>query len=117
LACATKKTRKKISPIEILLPPLQITNWQFYDYQTKSHLIRAITRPRPTTACSGQLAVRQKAVMKRVKAGSCTGIYLVIIIGNASLYFNGRYFFSWFFVARANQKIRILALGRGSSIY
>jgi hypothetical protein len=29
--------------------------------------------------------------------------------------FNGRYFFSWFFVARANQKIRILALGRGSS--
>jgi hypothetical protein len=57
------------------------------DYQTKSHLIRAITRPRPTTACSGQLAVRQKAVMKREKAGSRTGICLVIIIGNASLYF------------------------------
>jgi hypothetical protein len=30
--------------------------------------------------------------------------------------FNGRYFFSWFFVARANQKIRILALGRGSTL-
>jgi hypothetical protein len=57
------------------------------DYQMKSHLIRAITRPRPTTACSDQLAVRQKAVLKREKAGSRTGICLVIIIGNASLYF------------------------------
>jgi hypothetical protein len=57
------------------------------DYQTKSHLIRPITRPRPTTACFGQLAVRQKAVMKREKAGSRTVIGLTIIIGNASLYF------------------------------
>jgi hypothetical protein len=24
-----KKPRKKMSPIEILLPPLQITSWQF----------------------------------------------------------------------------------------
>jgi hypothetical protein len=55
--------------------------------RTKSHLIRAITRPRPTTPCSGQLAVRQKAVMKREKAGSRPGICLMIIIGNASLYF------------------------------
>jgi hypothetical protein len=29
--------------------------------------------------------------------------------------FNGRLFFSVFFIARANQKIRILALGRGST--
>jgi hypothetical protein len=82
------------------------------DYQTKSHLIRAIMRPRPTTACSGQLAVRQKAVMKREKAGSRTGICLMIIIGNASLYFGTLEeelpFFSWFFV------VRILALGRQS---
>jgi hypothetical protein len=30
--------------------------------------------------------------------------------------FNGRPFFSLFFVARANQKIRILALGRESTL-
>jgi hypothetical protein len=29
--------------------------------------------------------------------------------------FNGRPFFSVFFIARANQKIRSLALGRGST--
>jgi hypothetical protein len=90
------------------------------DYQPKSHLIRAITRPRPTTACSGQLAVRQKAVVKREKAGSRTGIYLMIIIGNASLYFGTleeeSLFFRGFFVAQDNQKIRILALGRRSII-
>jgi hypothetical protein len=95
------------------------------DYRTKSHLSRAITRPRPTTACSGQLAVRQKGSMKGEKAGSRTGICLVIIIGNGSLYFGtveGEFqweifFFASFFVARANQKIRILALGRGSTAW
>jgi hypothetical protein len=46
----------------------------------------------------------------------------VIIIGNASLYFGTvdeefprAPFFSWFFVARANQKNRILALGDAST--
>jgi hypothetical protein len=55
---------------------------------------------------------------RRKKARSCTGICVMMItIGMPILErwkknFNGRPFFSWFFVARANQKIRIL----GSSL-
>jgi hypothetical protein len=61
--------------------------------------------------------------MKGEKAGSRTAICLVIIIGNTSLYFGtleeefqwAIFFFSSFLVARGNQKIRILALGRRST--
>jgi hypothetical protein len=49
-------------------------------------------------------------------------LYRAIFIRKVNLYFgmvekncNGRPFFSWFFVARANQKIRNLALGHQSS--
>jgi hypothetical protein len=59
------------------------------------------------------------AVMKQEKAGSRTGFCMVIIIGNASLYFGAvkeefqrATFFSLFFVASANQDFRDLALGR-----
>jgi hypothetical protein len=57
------------------------------DNHTKIYLIRAIMRPRPTAACSGQFAVRQKAVVKRVKARSNTRVCLISIIRNAGLYF------------------------------
>jgi hypothetical protein len=117
LARATKNQEKDRSPIKCFsfaipnykLPVLMMN-------QTKPHLICAITRPRPTTTCSGQLAVRLKAVVKR-EGGLRTGVCLMIIIGNASFYFGTwkkNSFFWWFFVARANQKIRILALGGAS---
>jgi hypothetical protein len=59
--------------------------------------------------------------VEREAAETCTGLCGLNFIGNASLQFgpvdkdfNGRPFFSCFFIARANQKIRILALGRAS---
>jgi hypothetical protein len=61
------------------------------------------------------------AVMKQEKAGSHTEFCMVIIIGNASLYFGTveeefqrATFFSLFFVASANQDFCDLALGHHS---
>jgi hypothetical protein len=88
LARAAKNHQKKYRPLKFFFHRSKLQAGSSKDdYQMKSHLIRAMTRPRPTTACSDQLAVRQKAVLKREKAGSRTGICLVIIIENASLYF------------------------------
>jgi hypothetical protein len=87
LARETKNHEKKGRPLKFFHSSKLQTGSSNDDCHTKPSLIRAITRHRPTTACSGQLAVRQKAVMKRKKAGSRTGVCLMIIIGNASLYF------------------------------
>jgi hypothetical protein len=60
-----KKPRKNGRPLKFLLQAGSSND----DNHTKIYLIRAIMRPRPTAACSGQFAVRQKAVVKRVGEG------------------------------------------------
>jgi hypothetical protein len=57
------------------------------DYYTESQVVRGVTRPRPTTACSGQLALRKKARVKREEAGTHIGVCVQIFIRSASLQF------------------------------
>jgi hypothetical protein len=91
------------------------------DGHRESRLIGAVTRPRPTTAFSGQLALRKRrgwSGRRRRHAPASVGLIssemLACNLDRWIKNFNGRPFFSCFFIARANQKIRILALGRGS---
>jgi hypothetical protein len=113
LARATKKTTKinKYRPLKFFFHHSKLQAGSSKDdYQTKSRVIRAITRPRPTTACSGQLAVRQKAVMKREKAEPRTGTVWLLssempacISERWKKNFNGRYFFCGFLFTTCNR--------------
>jgi hypothetical protein len=60
------------------------------------------------------IGAAKTAGVQREEAETRTGICVLNFLGNASKNFNGRLFFSVFFIVRANQKIRILAPGRRS---
>jgi hypothetical protein len=97
------------------------------DHHTESQLIRAITRPRPTTACSGQLAQQWRCEKKcGGEAGGDGDIHrclsadfsqkcLLMICNGGRRILTVDLFFSLFSVARADQKIRNLVLGRQST--
>jgi hypothetical protein len=58
LASPTKNQEKKGRPLKCFFQrSKRQAGSSKNDYQTQSHLIRALTRPKPTIACSGQLAV------------------------------------------------------------
>jgi hypothetical protein len=60
---AQQKITKKRSAIKILHPPFQIrvqAGTSDDDGHRESQLIGAVTRPRPTSACSGQLALQKR---------------------------------------------------------
>jgi hypothetical protein len=64
------------------------------DRHTESQLIRAVTRPRPITACSGQLVLRQKGGGNARGGGGTHTVFSVVnSIRSSSLYtlvWNGR---------------------------
>jgi hypothetical protein len=77
-----KKNRKKGRPLKIFIHRSKLqAGTSDDDGHRESQLIGAITRPRPTTACSGQLALRKR----REEAETRTGICVLNFIGNTSL--------------------------------
>jgi hypothetical protein len=61
-----KTTKKKGRPLKFFIHYFKLqAGTSDDDYHTESQLIRPVTRLRPTTACSGQLALRKKAGVKR----------------------------------------------------
>jgi hypothetical protein len=81
-----KKQRKKGRTLKFFLHRLKLQAGTCDDdHHTESQVIRAVTRPRPTTACSGQSALRKKAGVKREETGTHTGVCVLIFIGSASL--------------------------------
>jgi hypothetical protein len=123
-----KKTEKKGRPLKFFIhrSKLQAATSDD-DHHTESQLIRAITRPRPTSACSGQLAQQWGCEKKGGgEAGGDGDIHrslsadfsqkcLLMICNGGRRILTVDLFFSLFFVARADQKIRNLALGRQST--
>jgi hypothetical protein len=106
LARATKNNEKKGRPLKFFIHRSKLqAGTSDDDGHRESQLIGAVTRPRPTSACSGQLALQKPAKtagVQREEAETRTGICVLSFL---------------FFIARANQKIPNLALGRQSKSF
>jgi hypothetical protein len=74
---------------QIYVTSSEVPNTSDDDRHTESQLIRAVTRPRPITACSGPLAQRQKEGVTREEAGAHTVFAVVNSIRSSSLYSGG----------------------------
>jgi hypothetical protein len=116
LARAIKNNEKKGRPLKFFIhrSKLQAETSDDDGYR-ESQLIGAVTRPRPTSACSGQLALqKRRGCSGRRRRHAPASEMQACNLDRWIKTFNGRPFFSLFFIARANQKNRILALGRHS---
>jgi hypothetical protein len=82
LARAIKNNKKKVRPLKFFIYRSKLqAGTSDDDGHRESQLIGAVTRPRPTSACSGQLALQKR----REEAETRTGICVLSFLGNASL--------------------------------
>jgi hypothetical protein len=86
LARPIKNNEKKGRPLKFFIHRSKLqAGTSDDDGHRESQLIGAVTRPRPTSACSGQLALQKCRGVQREEAETRTGICVLSFLGNASL--------------------------------